>query len=245
MRDHLLDLVGHTLDLGCIDLVRIIGSDTETKIDALAEDRSVVIQGAFATPVAELMGTFGMPNLSKLKILLNLQEYRENAVLSLSRRSATDSSPGEPESINFQNAAGDFKNSYRFMASTHVNAKLKTAEFKGTQWVIEFTPTVAAIQRFKMQAQAMSEEVNFDVKTENGNLKFYFGDHSSHAGNFVFEPGVRGTLKHKWTWPIKTVISILDLAGDKTFRISDGGGAMISVDSGLAVYNYILPAHTK
>ena len=121
MKDHLLDLVGHTLDLGCIDLVRITGSDTETKIEALAEDRSVVVQGAFANPVAEFMGTFGMPNLSKLKIMLNLQEYRENAVLNLSKNAA-----GEPESINFQNATGDFKNSYRFMASTHVNAKLKT-----------------------------------------------------------------------------------------------------------------------
>ena len=240
MKDHLLDLVGHTLDLGCIDLVRITGSDTETKIEALAEDRSVVVQGAFANPVAEFMGTFGMPNLSKLKIMLNLQEYRENAVLNLSKNSA-----GEPESINFQNATGDFKNSYRFMASTHVNAKLKTIEFKGVPWVVEFSPSVAAIQRFKMQAQAMAEEVNFQVKTENGDLKFYFGDHSTHAGNFVFEPGVSGVLKRTWSWPIKTVISILDLAGDKTFHISDSGAAMITVDSGLATYNYILLAQTK
>jgi len=240
MKDHLLDLVGHTLDLGCIDLVRITGSDTETKIEALADDRSVVVQGAFANPVAEFMGTFGMPNLGKLKIMLNLQEYKENAVLNLSKNTT-----GEPESINFQNASGDFKNSYRFMASAHVNAKLKTMEFKGVPWVVEFTPTVVAIQRFKMQAQAMAEEVNFQVKTENGDLKFYFGDHSTHAGSFVFEPSVSGVLKRTWSWPIKTVISILDLAGDKTFRISDGGAAMITVDSGLATYNYILLAQTK
>jgi hypothetical protein len=240
MKDHLLDLVGHTHDLGCIDLVRITGSDTETKIEALAEDRSVVVQGMFAAPVAEFMGTFGMPNLGKLKIMLNLQEYRENAVMNLGKNAA-----GEPESINFQNATRDFKNSYRFMASTHVNAKLKTLEFKGVPWVVEFSPTVAAIQRFKMQAQAMAEEVNFLVKTENGDLKFYFGDHSTHAGNFVFEPGVTGVLKRTWSWPIKTVISILDLAGDKTFRISDSGAAMITVDSGLATYNYILLAQTK
>jgi hypothetical protein len=44
---------------------------------------------------------------------------------------------------------------------------------------------------------------------------------------------------------MNTVISILDLSGDKTFRISDDGAAQITVDSGLAVYNYILPAQTK
>ena len=240
MRDHLLDLVEHTHDLGCIDLVRVIGTDTETAVDAVAEDRSVVVKAKFATPVADFIGTFGMPNLGKLKIMLNLQEYRENAVLRLTKNASN-----EPDGVEFQNATGDFKNSYRFMSGALVNGKLKTVTFKGVSWTVEFTPTVAAIQRLKMQAQAMAEEVNFQTKTENGDLKFYFGDHSTHAGNFVFEPSVGGTLKRTWSWPIKTVISILDLTGDKTFRISDDGAAMITVNSGLAIYDYIILAQTK
>ena len=240
MRDHLLDLVEHTHDLGVIDLVKITGDDKTTVISGLAEDRSVVVEGAFAQPHADFMGTFGMPNLSKLKILLSLQEYRENAQLSLTRKDT-----GVADGINFENATGDFKNNYRFMAAEIVNEKLKTVKFKGVNWHIEFTPTVAAIQRLKMQAQANAEEVNFTAKTDNGDLKFSFGDHSTHSGNFVFHAGVTGTLKRTWSWPIKTVISILDLTGDKTFRISDDGAAQITVDSGLAVYNYILPAQSK
>ena len=240
MKDHLLDLVSHTHDLGVIDLIKITGTDKETVIGGLAEDRSVVVEGQFAGPVAEFIGTFGMPNLSKLKILLNLQEYKENAKLSLTRKDT-----GAPDGINFENATGDFKNNYRFMAAEIVNEKLKTVKFKGVNWNIEFEPSVAAIQRLKMQASANAEEVNFQAKTEGGDLKFFFGDHSTHAGNFVFHPGVQGTLKRTWAWPIKTVISILDLAGDKTFKISDEGAAMITVDSGLAVYNYILPAQSK
>ena len=240
MRDHLLDLVEHTHDLGVIDLVKITGDDKTTVINGLAEDRNVVVEGTFAQPHADFMGTFGMPNLSKLKILLNLQEYRENAQLSLTKKDT-----GVADGINFENATGDFKNNYRFMAAEIVNEKLKTVKFKGVNWHIEFTPTVAAIQRLKMQAQANAEEVNFTAKTDNGDLKFSFGDHSTHSGNFVFHPGVTGTLKRAWSWPIKTVISILDLTGDKTFRISDDGAAQITVDSGLAVYNYILPAQSK
>ena len=240
MKDHLLDLVEHTHDLGVIDLVKITGDDKSTVIGGLAEDRSVVVEGAFAQPHADFMGTFGMPNLSKLKVLLNLQEYRENAQLSLTKKNT-----GVADGINFVNATGDFKNNYRFMAAEIVNEKLKTVKFKGVNWHIEFTPTVAAIQRLKMQAQANAEEVNFTAKTDNGDLKFSFGDHSTHSGNFVFHPGVTGTLKRAWSWPIKTVISILDLTGDKTFRISDDGAAQITVDSGLAVYNYILPAQSK
>ena len=240
MRDHLLDLVEHTHDLGVIDLVKSTGDDKTTVISGLAEDRSVVVEGAFAQPHADFMGTFGMPNLSKLKILLNLQEYRENAQLSLTRKDN-----GVADGINFVNATGDFKNNYRFMAAEIVNEKLKTVKFKGVNWHIEFEPTVASIQRLKMQASANAEEVNFQAKTENGDLKFFFGDHSTHAGNFVFQPGVEGTLKRAWAWPVKTIISILDLTGDKVMRISDDGAAQITVDSGLATYTYIIPAQSK
>ena len=240
MRDHLLDLVQHTLDLGVIDLVKITGDDKETVIAGLAEDRSVVVEGKFTNPVADFIGNFGMPNLSKLKILLNIQEYRENAKLSITRRST-----GEPDGLNFENASGDFKNSFRFMASEIVNDKLKTVKFKGVNWHIEFEPTIASIMRLKMQAQANAEETNFQAKTEGTNLMFFFGDHSTHAGNFVFQPDITGQLKRAWSWPIKTFISIMDLTGDKVVKISDDGAAMITVDSGLAVYNYILPAQSK
>ena len=147
--------------------------------------------------------------------------------------------------IDFVNASGDFRNNYRFMSAEVVSDKLKTPKFKGVPWHIEFEPQAASIMRLKMQAQANAEEPNFQAKTEDGHLKFFFGDHSTHAGNFVFQPGVQGTLKRSWAWPIKTVISILDLTGDKTFKISDDGAAMITVDSGLATYNYILPAQSK
>lgn len=243
MRDHLLDLVEHTYDLGCIDLVKITGTDTETFIDGLAEDRSVVVQAKFLKPVTEFVGTFGMPNLSKLKILLNLGEYRENAVISVTKQNRNGDDV--PVGLNFINAASDFKNDYRFMTSEIVAEKLKTVKFKGATWHIEFEPTVAGIQRLKMQSQANAEEATFQAKTDKGDLKFVFGDHSTHAGEFVFHPGISGTLKRSWSWPKAQVISILDLTGDKVIKISDDGAAQITVNSGIAEYNYILPAQSK
>ena len=109
MRDHLLDLVSHTFDLGSIEQVRVVGTDTETKIFGKAEDNSIVVEGTTINPVAEFIGTFGMPNLAKLKILLNLQEYKENATLAINRKA-----DNAPDQLNFVNKAGDFKNSYRF-----------------------------------------------------------------------------------------------------------------------------------
>lgn len=243
MRDHLLDLVEHTFDLGCIDLVKISGTDQKTVIDALAEDKSVVVSGEFGSPVADFIGVFGMPNLSKLKILLNIPEYREDAEITVKRQERN----GEqvPVGLHFKNKSGDFKNDYRFMTAEIVAEQLKTVKFRGVNWDIQFQPSVTSIQKLKMQASANAEEDNFKVRVEDNNLNFYFGDHSTHAGNFVFENGVTGTLTHQWAWPVQRVISILNLPGDKTMSISNEGAAEIVVDSGIARYQYLLPAQSK
>jgi hypothetical protein len=241
MRDQLLDLVQHTFDLGFIELLKITGTEDSTKIYSLAENKSVVINGEFAGPMTDFIGSFGMPNLNKLKIILGLSEYRENAKISVLRRGADQ----QPEGIEFENSFGDFRNSYRFMMANIVDEQLKTYNFKAPAWTLEFEPSVNAVQRLKMQAQANSEQTVFRTTTEKNNLKFYFGDHSSHAGNFVFESDVSGILKNSWSWPVQHVIGILGLVGNKTLRISDQGLMQITVDSGLAVYNYNILAQTK
>ena len=243
MRDYLLDIVKNTYGLGIIDLVKIAGTDTETNIEALAEDRSVIVQAKLNGPVPEFIGTFGMPNLGKLNTILGISEYKDNAKISLTKQDRN----GEqvPVGLHFENAAGDFKNDYRFMSQEIVNDKLKTVKMRTVTWNVEFEPTVANIQRLKFQASANAEELNFTAKTEGSDLKLFFGDHSSHAGNFVFQSGITGTLTKGWSWPVNAVMAILSLAGDKTFRISDEGAAQITVNSGLATYNYILPAQSK
>jgi hypothetical protein len=110
---------------------------------------------------------------------------------------------------------------------------------------VEFTPSVAAIARMKLMSAAHSEEPTFNVKTVDNNLVFSFGDASTHAGEFVFEAGVEGTLAHTWSWPVAQVQAILNLDGDATMSISDQGAMKISVNSGMATYDYILPAQSK
>lgn len=243
MRDHLLDIVKNTYGLGIIDLVKVSGTDTETSIEALAEDRSVIVQAKLNNPVAEFIGTFGMPNLGKLNTILTIPEYKENAKIALTKQDRNGESVAT--GLHFENAAGDFKNDYRFMSTEIVNDKLKTVKMRPVAWHVEFEPTVANIQRLKFQQSANSEELNFTAKTNNGNLELSFGDHSSHAGNFVFQAGVTGTLTKGWSWPVAAFISILNLSGDKTVRISDEGAAQITVNTGLSTYNYILPAQSK
>ena len=111
MKDTLQDIVKHTHSLGFIDLVKVVGDDKSTTIDAMAEDRSVVVKSELKTPVGEFAGTFGMPNLGKLDILLKLPVYKDNAEITVN----TQERNGEtvPVGLHFENDSKDFKNDYR------------------------------------------------------------------------------------------------------------------------------------
>jgi hypothetical protein len=243
MKDILTDIVAHTHALGFLPIVKVTGTTSETAIEAMAEDRSVIVNAKTHQTVSEFDGVFGMPNLDKLNIHLKCPEYKDNAKIEVVRQERNGVEI--PTTIHFENEAGDFVNDYRLMNTEIINEKLKSVKFKGAAWEIEFEPSVSSIQRLKFQSQANIEEPIFQVKTDGGNLVFSFGDAASHAGSFVFQPSVDGKLKSVWAWPVVQVMSILSLAGDKTMKISDAGAMMITVDSGLAEYNYILPAQSK
>jgi hypothetical protein len=242
MKDILQDVVAHTHALGFLSLVKV-SNDEGTQIDSMAEDRSVIMSATTANPVNEFVGTFGMPNLDKLSLHLKNPEYKDNAKIEVVQ--AERNGETVPTHIHFENAAGDFQNDYRFMNKAIIEEKLKTVKFKGATWAVEFAPSMAAIARMKLMSAAHSEEPTFNVMTKDNNLVFSFGDASTHAGEFVFEAGVEGTLAHTWSWPVAQVQAILNLDGDATMSISDQGAMKISVNSGMATYDYILPAQSK
>jgi len=240
MRDQLVDLLEHTHNLGCVDLIKIEGTEEETTFTGLADDRSVVIQGKFHDPIPEFVGTFGMPNMSNLKTILSLEPYKKDAIISVKN----DKEKG-PVSMNFKEGGGDFQNDFRFMVKEVVEDKLKPVKFKGANWDVEFEPAVASIQRLKYQSAACPDELTFTMKTVDNQLKIYLGDHSSHSGEFIFQHDVSGDIIDKWHWPIEHSINILSLAGDKSMKVSNDGATQITVDSGLGEYVFILPAQSK
>ena len=244
MIDFLKDIVQHTHGLGVINMIKVTGTKTSTAVNAFDQaTKTVVLNADFKAPIAEFQGVFGMPNLDRLNTILNLPVYAEDAKISVATQKDPDGND-VPASVNFENKTGDFKNSYRFMSTAVINDQLKNVKMKPVKWAVEIVPTAASIQKLRFQSQAHSDATTFSSKTENGELKFFFGDQASHAGSFTFAT-TSGTLSKQLNWPVGVVNSILSLPGDKEFKISDEGVACITVDSGLAVYNYMLPAQSK
>lgn len=240
--DNLKDITSHTHALGIINLIKVTGTEDDTQIDAMAEDRSVIVQAKFHDSIPEFIGTFGMPNLAKLNTILGIPEYSTDSKITITKHK---DDPTVSAGMHFENKVGDFKNDYRFMSESLINEQMKAIKFKGAKWNVTVNPTVQNIQRMKFMAAANSEETTFIAKTEGSKLVFYFGDHSSHAGNFVFSDGVTGIVSKGYSWPVAVVIGILNLPGDKVMSISDEGVAQITVDSGIALYTYFLPAQQK
>jgi hypothetical protein len=243
MKDILQDVVAHTHSLGFLNLVKVSSDDATTNIESMAEDRSVIMSAVTKNKVGEFTGVFGMPNLDKLALHLKCPEYQKDSKIEV--KSAERNGETVPTHIHFENATGDFQNDYRFMNKQIIEEKLKTVKFKGASWDVEFSPSMASIQRMKFQSLAHSEETVFSVKSEGTNLMFNFGDASTHAGQFVFETNANGELKHSWSWPVAQVQAILGLDGKLSMKISDQGAMQITVDSGMTEYNYILPAQSK
>ena len=206
----------------------------------MAEDRSVIVTAKTHKAVSEFDGVFGMPNLTKLKTILGFDEYDEHATIQMTHQQ--QNGIAIPAAIHFETKNNDFINDYRLMGQAIVEDKIRDVKFQGATWSVDFEPKVASVIRLKKQAQANSEETLFTVKTENGNLKLFFGNMSTHSGNFIFESNVSGALNRSWQWPIRPFLSILDLLGDKRVYISDQGAMRITVDSGLIDYEYLLPA---
>jgi hypothetical protein len=242
MKDILQDIVSHTHNLGFLNIVKITGDDKKTAIDSMADDRSVIMQAETANPNPDMIGVFGMPQLNKLKYHLDCPEYKEDATIEVI--TADRNGDTIPVGLHFENKTGDFKNDYRFMNTDIINEKLKTIKFKGVKWDVEVVPTLQSVQRFNFQASANNEHTTFLAKTDNGNLKFVFGDQSTHGGEFIFASGVTGNLNKAWTWPVSSVLSILKIADSNNAQVSfsNEGAMQITMDSGIATYKYIIPA---
>jgi hypothetical protein len=140
---------------------------------------------------------------------------------------------------------GGFDSSYRVIVSELVDAQIKTASFRGASWNVEIMPTQKAIKDLQYFAGILGAfDPLLTARTVNGNLVFFIGDSSTDKVELPFANNVEGELKTGWSFPLSTVLTILRLSDTSTMnmKISDQGAMMIAVDSGLGLYEYILPA---
>lgn len=245
MKDAIFDVVRHTASLGFFDLAKITGTDEGTEIWTCDEKRNVVLDAKLKNPAADFIGEVGLGNLGFLNGLVGLynKESAEVEILKVEKNGETI-----PDYILFKDNEGN-NDKYRLMSKEIIDTQLQQSKFKGVTWDVEFEPKKTKVSEMSAKAGIYSGlEPTFTVKTENNDLVFVFGSDSSgsHFGRMVFASGVTGTVKEGYAWPIDKFLAILKLGMSGECRVHFCQVAcMITIDSGIGVYNYILPGHTR
>ena len=88
LRTLLLDIVKHTGGLGFIDVVKISTTDDGfTKVEAMDEEKSVIVSGTLKETEERFIGTFGMSRLSVLKGFADFANYKaDDATIEIKTR---------------------------------------------------------------------------------------------------------------------------------------------------------------
>lgn len=242
--DGLKDIVKHTTGLGFIDMVKVIGTGTDAKVEAIDADKTVIIFGNMYQPIVGIDSTVG---LSRIPVLKGFMDFPPFAVATSKTAVVKENRAGVdiPSEVKFDSGVGHV-GYYRFMSETMVNDQIKVPPFRGATWDITITPDKKSVTELSLlQGVLGGFEKRFIVNVDKGTLNFSVGNGPTDRTTIPFATGVTGNLKHQWSWPLSQLLSILklgDTASTITMNFSDQGALKIDIDSGIGQYSYILPA---
>jgi hypothetical protein len=236
----LTDLIAHTHPLDVLPLIKIKATDTVVEMYAMAEKRNLILTAKTNEPIPEIIGEFGLSNISTLDFHLKCPEYKTNASITLLREQRDESMI--PVGLYFSNQTKDYTNEYRFMNSAIIDKKMRTHSFKGARYTIELVPSLLSIDRMKLQSAGNRDESYVQLYTENNNLYMSFGEAASHTGKFIFAQNIYQELAQKHKWPKSILLGVLTLPGALNMKISPDGLLEITVATSIATYTYILLA---
>jgi len=259
----LRDLTRHTSGLD-IDMIKIIGDNGSVEFEGINDDKTVVLKGNFVKNVPELEGTFGLSQLDYLTKCVNEYKQKDDSIevvrVEKTFSVATTDNNGTSlrddsgeviyekitediiERLVFSRKSPKMVNPYRVLDRRMITEQ---PSFKGAEWDVVITPTSQAINSLAVQA-GMGVEEYFGVKTEDKILYLTFGDTSSQA-IVEFAHDVDGEITRSWIWGVGPVLNILKMSdnADCTMSFLDKGALQITLETGLAKYNYIMPAKAR
>jgi hypothetical protein len=237
--DALKDIVKHTHSLGFIEMVKVIGTSTDLKIETKDVDNTVIIYGSMYQPVKGIESTLGLSRMGILKGFVSMMPEKTGVSIAREQRNNID----VPVGVKFDGKG--FLANYRFMSEAMINEQVKVPPFKGATWDITISPSKTSIDQLSNTYGVLgSFEKRFIVIVNKGELQFQVGSGPTDGVTTTFAENVTGSLKHQWTYPLGQVLSILKLADTSTatMSFSDMGALKIDIDSGIGKYSYILPA---
>lgn len=247
LQDVFSDILSHTFGLGFVEMVKITTDAKETKIEAMDENRTVVIYGKLKAPVPDLEGTVGLSRMAVLQGYLKFPPFvADTATITIEKQKrGTDEVPAE---IKFTSPDGH-ESSYRFMHKDMAEEQIKVPPFKGAVWDVAFTPTEENLKDLSYFNGILgSYEPVFTPKTDGAKLNFFIGSGPTDRATVPVASGINGVVKGDRSWPLLQTLAILKLATKAdscTMSIANVGALKIDINTPISDYEYVLPARSK
>lgn len=242
IKDVLKDFLRHTHSLGIFEMVKITGSTSETSVETVDAEKTVIFKGNTINPVADFANnTVGLSRMSVLDGFLKVFDNDTDTV-----KVVTQSRNGEnvPTEVEFIRDDGTNAN-YRFMLADVINQQLKEIKFKGAEFDINIVPSQKNLKDLTQFNSILGAfESTFSPRTENGKLYFYIGDNGGDRTKILVNEAPGGDMSHEFKWPLDIVLKILRLGDNANIVLSfnSKGLLQIKIDSGIGEYTYLLPA---
>ena len=263
MLNHLRDLMKHTSGLD-VEVLRVTGDQGAVNVSGINDNKSLIIKGDFVGDIAELEGVCGLGRLEWLSGFANaytetsdtVTVIRKNRTFRVEQKDDNGDTVfdenGEAvyaeitedviEEFVFNRPTPKMRNTYRVMDKRMIPQQYQPA---GLNWDIEIKPTKQAIDMLAQQNSFDIEE-NFGVRLEDGELYFNVGD-SGTEGEIEFARNVTGSFSKSWVWKLAPTLTILKFSDNAEclMSFSEQGALKISLNTGLAKYEYIMPAKPR
>lgn len=234
----LADILGQC-SLSNVEIIKITGSDKETKVQTFDTDQTLFIQGTTKSPVKEFQGEFGITNLKMLSGLLNFTSYQaDDSTFKVNTRKVAD----ETVLDRFEFKGKGSKSVFNLMNAQHVPAQPKIAQIP---WDVEISFSTAKYSEFQKFSSLYTEiDKHFVVSTEDGTLIATFGKPNSsiHSGSMTLAEGV-SKVQGGLVFPIDKFLTLMKLAlNAKAHKVlfSSAGLLGVEVETDHGLYNYYL-----
>jgi hypothetical protein len=206
------------------DIIKFVGTDDSTEFLANDENKVFFLKGEFKTPVPELKGEFGIPDVSLFNGLLRFPSYNaDGAKISVTRETKTFNNKEIEETVTefkFRDKSNKGAN-YRTMSAQHKIMEDLATDIPEIPWDVSFKPEKSKISEFFELARLCSGfSENIAISLINKELIFSFGDEndSSHNANMTFATDVEGILK-KISYPTSLILNVLKIVANSTFEL--------------------------
>lgn len=236
MKDILRDILKYT---STYDMIKIISTEDETIVQGCDDAAIYILHAKLKNVCADMNGVWGLSQLDTLKNLLDFTSYNtENAKFEIKSGVYKDTPMIEQFVFSDENGGSS---TFRCMNPDRVKAQ---PEIRSIPWEFKFTPDASKVAEFTKLASIYKDMAKvFSVSSDNGELKFAFGEDTSsmHYAVMNFASGCAGKITGLPTFNTAQFLNLLRLPNQMPrVYVSNRGIIGVEIETDFATYMFYL-----